>query len=188
MRYPRQPSIYLSEEHDEFRRTVARFVDREIRPQATEWEAAGECDRDLYRKAAKVGLLGLRYDPDLGGSGLDFLATCVLAEELAKGDSVGTAVALMAQSEFALAILADSVTTLSEDEASELVAVIAGVALRDAIATSSAEESLRWLRQLSQERPTALSPVQVLALTLADEGREETAVALVLRHGLEPDL
>ncbi|MCP5028161.1 MAG: acyl-CoA dehydrogenase, partial [Actinomycetia bacterium] len=107
MEYPRQPSIFLSAEHDEFRRTVASFVEREIRPNVNEWEAAGQCSRELYAKAGQAGLLGLRYDPDLGGSGLDFTATAVLAEELAKGDSIGAAVSLMAQSEFALAILAD---------------------------------------------------------------------------------
>ncbi len=105
--YPRPPSNFLTEDHDAFRRTVASFVDREIRPHADTWERDGECARDLYTRAGAAGLLGLRYDPEYGGSGLDFLATCVLAEELAKGDSIGTAVALMTQSEFALAILAD---------------------------------------------------------------------------------
>ncbi len=107
MGYPRQPSVFLDEEHDAFRDMVASFVEREVRPHADDWEAAGQCSRELYTKAGAAGLLGLRYDPDLGGSGLDFLATAVLAEELAKGDSIGTAVSLMAQSEFSLAILAD---------------------------------------------------------------------------------
>ncbi|MCP3910958.1 MAG: acyl-CoA dehydrogenase [Actinomycetia bacterium] len=107
MGYPRQPSSFLSDEHEAFRDTVASFVQREIRPHADDWEAAGYCTRELYSKAGTAGLLGLRYDPALGGSGLDFMATAVLAEELAKGDSIGAAVSLMAQSEFALAILAD---------------------------------------------------------------------------------
>lgn len=105
--YPRQPSVHLTEEHETFRKSVAAFVEREIRPHADEWEAAGEFPRSLYRKAADAGFLGLRYDPAYGGSGLDFFATCVLCEELAKGDTIGTAVGLLAQSEFALSILAD---------------------------------------------------------------------------------
>jgi citronellyl-CoA dehydrogenase len=107
MTYPRPPSIHLAEEHETFRKSVATFVDREIRPHANAWEAAGEFPRELYRKAADAGFLGIRYDPRWGGSGLDFLATCVLCEELAKSDSVGTAVGLLAQSEFALSALAD---------------------------------------------------------------------------------
>lgn len=107
MGYSRQPSIFLSEDHDAFRQMVASFVEREIRPSADEWERAGHCHRELYKKAGDAGLLGLGYDEALGGGGLDFMATAVLAQELAKGDTSGAAVSLMAQSEFALAILAD---------------------------------------------------------------------------------
>lgn len=105
--YPRQPSSHLGEEHEQFRASVAAFVEREIRPFASAWEAAGEFPRDLYSKAGRAGFLGLRYDPSWGGSGLDYFATCVLCEELAKGDSIGTAVGLLAQSEFAISVIAD---------------------------------------------------------------------------------
>ena len=107
MRYPRQPSVHLSEEHEAFRASVAAFVDREIRPHADEWEAAGEFSRELYPKAGEAGFLGLRYDPEWGGSGLDFFATCALCEELAKSDTTGTAVGLLAHCEFALSVIAD---------------------------------------------------------------------------------
>lgn len=116
MSYPVQPSIYLSDEHEALRRSVAAFVEREIRPDAARWEAAGEVSRDLYRKAGEAGFLGLRYDPRWGGSGLDYLATCVLCEELAKGDSIGTAVALLAHCEFSLAILADEASDCLREE------------------------------------------------------------------------
>lgn len=106
-RYPRQPSVHLGEDHDAFRATVASFVEREIRPHVDEWEAAGIVDRELYTKAGRAGFLGLRYAPEWGGSGLDFLATCVLCEELAKGDSIGTAVGLLAHCEFACSTIAD---------------------------------------------------------------------------------
>ncbi len=107
MGLPRLPSVHLADEHEALRASAAAFADREIRPHADEWEAAGELPRELYRKAGAAGFLGVRYEERWGGSGLDFLATCVLCEELAKGDSVGAAVGLMAQSEFALSALAD---------------------------------------------------------------------------------
>jgi citronellyl-CoA dehydrogenase len=107
MALPRPPSVYLAEEHAALRKSAATFVDREIRPHADEWEAAGEFPRELYRTAGDAGFLGVRYEERWGGSGLDFLSTCVLCEELVKGDSVGTAVGLLAQSEFALSALAD---------------------------------------------------------------------------------
>lgn len=98
---------YLTDQHAAVREAAAAFTEREIRPNANAWEGTGEFPRELYARAAKAGLLGLRYPTALGGSDLDFLATCVLCEELAKADSIGTAVGLMAQSEFALAVLVD---------------------------------------------------------------------------------
>jgi citronellyl-CoA dehydrogenase len=107
MSLPGLPYIYFAEEHEALRRSAAAFAEREIRPHADAWEAAGEFPRDLYRTAGAAGFLGVRYPERWGGSNLDFLATCVLCEELVKGDSVGTAVGLLAQSEFALSALAD---------------------------------------------------------------------------------
>jgi acyl-CoA dehydrogenase len=38
---------------------VTRFATREIAPHATEWDQAGEFPRELYARAAQLGLLGL---------------------------------------------------------------------------------------------------------------------------------
>lgn len=107
MPYHGQPSTVLSEDHEVFRRAVHDFVEAEIRPHASVWEDAGEFPLDLYRKAGEVGLIGLRYDPRWGGGGGDYISTCVLSEELAKSDTIGTAVGLLAQSEFALSVIHD---------------------------------------------------------------------------------
>jgi len=122
--YPRQPSPYISEDHAAVRTAAAAFAAREIRPNASAWEAAGEFPRELYGTAAKAGLLGLRYPPALGGGGMGFLATCVLCEELAQADSIGTAVGLLAQSEFALAVLVDEAS--AELKAEYVVPAIRG--------------------------------------------------------------
>ena len=114
--YSRPPTPYLSDDHEAVRTAAASFVDREIRPLATQWEDAGEFPRELYRRAGDAGLLGLRYPAALGGAGLDFLAVCVLCEELAKGDTLGTAVGLLAQSEFALAVLVDEASEALRSE------------------------------------------------------------------------
>ena len=47
----------LTEEHEAWRETVRRFVEREILPHAAKWDEAGEFPRELYRKAAAAGLL-----------------------------------------------------------------------------------------------------------------------------------
>jgi alkylation response protein AidB-like acyl-CoA dehydrogenase len=51
----------FGEEHEELRGTVARFVTAEIAPHVDEWEAAREFPRDLYRRCAELGFLGLKF-------------------------------------------------------------------------------------------------------------------------------
>ena len=106
-RYPLGPPAHLPAEYEEFRATARSFVEREIRPSVSSWEAEGIVPRDLYTRAGAAGLLGLRADPRWGGSGMDHRATVVLCEELGGCDSIGTATALMAHAEFSLPLLAD---------------------------------------------------------------------------------
>ncbi|QDZ02736.1 acyl-CoA dehydrogenase [Nitratireductor mangrovi] len=75
--------MQFTAEHENLRRTVARFVETEINPHVDEWEAAEEFpSHDLFKKLGKLGLLGIKYDPDYGGLGLDFSYSMVMAEEL----------------------------------------------------------------------------------------------------------
>jgi acyl-CoA dehydrogenase len=48
--------------------TVTRFAKREIEPHMNAWDEAGEFPRDLYLRAAEIGLLGMGYPEVLGGS------------------------------------------------------------------------------------------------------------------------
>ena len=75
--------MQFTAEHENLRRTVARFVETEINPHVDEWEAAEEFpSHDLFKKLGELGLLGIKYDPDYGGLGLDFSYSMVMAEEL----------------------------------------------------------------------------------------------------------
>ena len=47
---------------------VERFARTEIAPHVTEWDAAGEFPRALYRRAAELGLLGMGYPEEFGGT------------------------------------------------------------------------------------------------------------------------
>ena len=71
-----------SEEHEAFRATVRQFVQREIKPHIQKWEAAEEFPRDLYGKAAEIGLFGLKYEEKYGGSDAGFFFEAVATEEL----------------------------------------------------------------------------------------------------------
>src|SRR2546421_12061078 len=63
---------YFTEEHDMFRETVKQFVQTEIAPHAEEWDEAGIFPKELFKKAADLGLFGIRLDPHYGGSGLEW--------------------------------------------------------------------------------------------------------------------
>ena len=71
-------------EHEELRQTVARFVAAEVAPHVDEWEEAREFPRELYRRCAELGFLGLKFPEAYGGQGGDHLHDAVWVEELAR--------------------------------------------------------------------------------------------------------
>ena len=81
MTMPEHPA--LTADHAAFRDTMRRFVVREIAPFATEWDEAEEFPRELYGKAAAVGLLGLGFPEEYGGTPTDLFTHVILSEEIA---------------------------------------------------------------------------------------------------------
>ena len=81
----------FAEEHEELRASIRRFVARELRPHAAEWEAARWFPDEVFQKLAANGFLGLKYPEEYGGQGGDFLHDAVLTEELARCGSGGVA-------------------------------------------------------------------------------------------------
>ena len=79
----------LTEEHEAFRDTMRRFVQREIAPHATAWDEAEEFPRELYRKAAAAGLLRVGFPEEYGGTPADLFMHVVLSEEIALAGSGG---------------------------------------------------------------------------------------------------
>jgi acyl-CoA dehydrogenase len=82
-------SDYFSPEHESFRSTLRDFVAREITPFVRDWDEAGTFPRQLYARAAAIGLLGMGYPEALGGTPADLFYTIVSAEELARAGSGG---------------------------------------------------------------------------------------------------
>ena len=76
-------------EHEEFRGTVRRFIDKEVRPHVDEWEAAGQFPPDLFRRFGALDLLGLKYPEEYGGTHAGVIYEAVLFEELARCGSGG---------------------------------------------------------------------------------------------------
>ena len=56
-------------ERQALRESAARFTEREIVPHLAGWEDAGEVPRELHKRAADAGLLGVGYPETVGGQG-----------------------------------------------------------------------------------------------------------------------
>jgi butyryl-CoA dehydrogenase len=80
----------LSPQHEQIRRTVRDFAEGRIAPVADELERRGEFPMEIIREAAALGLLGVPYPEEIGGTGLDSLAYAITVEELSRvSGSVG---------------------------------------------------------------------------------------------------
>ncbi len=88
-------SPFYTPEHDAFRDVVRRFVAREIEPHATVWDEAGEFPRDLYARAAEIGLLGLGFPEEYGGVASDRFHAIIATQELTRAGAGGVCASLM---------------------------------------------------------------------------------------------
>jgi short-chain 2-methylacyl-CoA dehydrogenase len=77
----------LSEEHEAFRKVVREFAEQEIAPHAERWDREQTFPLDAVRAMGDLGLFGLPFPPEYGGSGAEFITVCVAIEELARVDS-----------------------------------------------------------------------------------------------------
>ncbi|MCS7281878.1 MAG: acyl-CoA dehydrogenase [Anaerolineae bacterium] len=74
----------LSEEHRMIQRTVREFAEKEIAPRAIAIDEKDEFPEDLFRRMGELGILGLPFPEEYGGSGGDYLALALALEEIAR--------------------------------------------------------------------------------------------------------
>jgi alkylation response protein AidB-like acyl-CoA dehydrogenase len=77
----------LTPEQELIRDSVRAFCEREILPNARDWDRAEELPRELVPKLAQMGYLGATIAEEYGGMGLDTVSYCLLMEELGRADS-----------------------------------------------------------------------------------------------------
>jgi acyl-CoA dehydrogenase len=83
------PRTIFAGEHEQFRATVRRFLEREVLPDYAKWEEAGLAPRAIWLKAGAAGLLGTSIPPEFGGAGGDFYFDSVVLEELGRAGVSG---------------------------------------------------------------------------------------------------
>jgi short-chain 2-methylacyl-CoA dehydrogenase len=85
-------SFELSPEHEDFRRSIRDFAEKEVAPHVAQWDRAHHFPIDLVHKMGDMGLFGLTAPEEYGGAGEDgdFTSLCVAIEELGRVDqSIG---------------------------------------------------------------------------------------------------
>jgi alkylation response protein AidB-like acyl-CoA dehydrogenase len=77
----------LTEEQEQLRDLARTWVEREVRPHATEWDRAEQVDPAIVKGLGGVGFLGLGIPEEYGGGGGDLMSYCLVIEELGAVDS-----------------------------------------------------------------------------------------------------
>ncbi|HYM30731.1 MAG TPA: acyl-CoA dehydrogenase family protein [Candidatus Cybelea sp.] len=97
----------FTQEHEELRRSLQRFIDTEINPHVDEWEEAGIFPaHELFKKMGTAGFLGIHKPVEFGGSGLDYSYAMTMAEELGRIRCGGVPMAIGVQTDMATPALA----------------------------------------------------------------------------------
>ncbi|PKQ44812.1 acyl-CoA dehydrogenase family protein [Confluentibacter flavum] len=89
-------SMYFTEEHHLFRKSLQDFLKKEVVPNVDKWEETGVIDTGIWKKFGDMGFFGINYPEAYGGLNLDLFYTVILLEELQKVNSGGFAAAIWA--------------------------------------------------------------------------------------------
>ncbi|HET7350230.1 MAG TPA: acyl-CoA dehydrogenase family protein [Marmoricola sp.] len=104
-------SSVFTAEHEDFRKTVRTFFEREVVPHHDQWEKDGIVPRGLWLKAGEAGLLCFDVPEEYGGPGVDdFRYNVILSEEQARAGANGPGFSVHSD------IIVPYITTLGTDE------------------------------------------------------------------------
>ncbi len=92
---------WFNEDHEIFRKTVRKFTKEELAPHAGEWEEKKDFPNWIFKRAGDLGLLGITYPEEIGGSGCDYFYKVVFCEELPNSECGGVNMALLVQTDMA---------------------------------------------------------------------------------------
>ena len=90
----------FTEEHDQLRDSISRFVAKELAPHAEEWEETTFPD-SIFPRMGELGFLGLSMPEEYGGQGGDYYCNIVLGEEMTGSHSGGVAMGVAVHTDMA---------------------------------------------------------------------------------------
>jgi citronellyl-CoA dehydrogenase len=106
----------FTDEHEQFRKTVRAFAEKELAPNAEEWEAAEVFPSWVFKRAGELGILGAHFPEAHGGGGQDYWFSIAKAEELPHCRMAGVSMGLLVQSDMATPVISDLGTPEQIDE------------------------------------------------------------------------
>jgi len=77
-------NLELTDDQKLLQRTVREFAEAEVKPRARELDETGRFPRDLFQKAAELGLTGVAIPETEGGAGMDHISYAIVIEEISR--------------------------------------------------------------------------------------------------------
>jgi acyl-CoA dehydrogenase len=96
-----RPHFLFEPQHEQFRQTIREFVEREVNPQAEQWERQERIPKSLFLRGGGLGFFAHGAPENYGGLGIDCRMAIVMAEELSKAHTRGVGMAFGAHNEIA---------------------------------------------------------------------------------------
>jgi len=90
----------LNDEQKALKDMVRDFAENELKPHAAEWDEHHIFPTEVVKKMGELGLMGVTYDPQYNGAGMDVVSYAIVVEELSRG-CAGTGVICSAHSSLA---------------------------------------------------------------------------------------
>ncbi|WP_203193668.1 acyl-CoA dehydrogenase family protein [Xanthobacter dioxanivorans] len=83
------------------RAQLRRFIETEVEPKGEAWEEKGMVPREVLRQMGGLGILGMRYNEQYGGAGLDVMSSVMLAEEVGRSTFGGFSATVLVHTDMA---------------------------------------------------------------------------------------
>src|SRR5438270_10829684 len=91
----------FTDEHEQLRESIRRFVIKELQPHSEEWEETTFPDW-VFERMGELGFLGLDKPEEYGGQGGDYYTSLVLAEEIVHAHCGGLGMGVAVQTDMAM--------------------------------------------------------------------------------------
>jgi acyl-CoA dehydrogenase len=87
-------SQYFNQDHQLFRQSVRQFIEKEVIPNASTWEAERQIPKSIFKKMGDLGYLGINFSEEYGGTNADLWYSVVFLEEIARSTMGGFSTAV----------------------------------------------------------------------------------------------